>query len=128
MRVVPSVERGEFLNVGVLLSCPSQSFLVAKIELDEARLRALFPAANIALLQEHLGNIRRVCEGCGPIGALPHRARFHWLVAPRSTSIQTSPVHSGFCLHPPSAMNDIFEKMVAPPALSSVASTRGLTS
>jgi hypothetical protein len=127
IRVVPSVERGEFLNAGVLLSCPAHGFLAAKIELDEARLRALFPEANIALFAEHLGNIERVCAGFGPIGKLAHRARFHWLVAPRSTLIQTSPVHSGFCVHPQSAMNDIFAKMVAPRSLVCAASTRDST-
>ena len=124
VRVVPCVVRGEFCNVGVILSCPSRDFLASKIELDAARVLALFPAADIELLEEHLDNIRRVCDGDGPIGKLPQRARFHWLTAPRSTIIQTSPAHSGLCLHPQSAMDDVFDKMVAPSDVSRDASTR----
>lgn len=127
IRVVPRVELGEFMNVGVVLSCPTRDFLAAKIELDEARLRAIFPGASAAIFTEHLHNIERVCEGAGPIGKLPHRARFHWLVAPRSTLIQTSPVHSGFCENPLSAMNAIFNKMVAQLPVSCAASTRDST-
>lgn len=124
VRVVPCVKRGEFCNAGVILSCPSRDFLATKIELDAARLSALFPGADLALFEEHLNNIRRVCDGDGPIGALPQRARFHWLTAPRSTIIQTSPVHSGLCVHPKSAMDDVFAKMVATGGVSGGASTR----
>lgn len=100
IRVVPRVEREEFINVGVILSCPSQNYLKAGIELNEERLAALDAALDPALIRKHLDAISLICEGgasAGPIGLLPPRSRFHWLVAPRSTIIQTSPVHTGFC-------------------------------
>src|ERR687886_3131022 len=98
IRVVPRVEREEFINAGVIVSCPARNFLKARIELNRQRLAALAPALDAALVQRHLDAIPAICEGvaaAGPIGLLPPRARFHWLVAPRSTIIQTSPVHTG---------------------------------
>src|SRR5438132_13027450 len=103
VRVVPSVERGECLNVGVILFCRARRFLDAGMELDSARVRALWPVADLQEIAEHLAVIPRVCAGsadAGPIGALPRPERFHWLVAPRSTVIQVSPVHSGLCQDP----------------------------
>ena len=100
IRVVPRVERGEFINAGVIVSCPSKKYLKAGIELDRERLAALDPTLDPATVQRHLDAISAICEGgaaAGPIGSLPPRARFHWLVAPRSTIIQTSPVHTGLC-------------------------------
>jgi hypothetical protein len=100
VRVVPRVERGEFINVGVILWCPSQDYLGARIELDEKRLRALDPNVNIEAVRSHLASIPRVCAGgpeAGQIGTLSRRERFDWLVAPRSTVIQVSPVHTGRC-------------------------------
>jgi hypothetical protein len=98
IRVVPRVERGELINVGVILSCPELAFLEACIELDTSRLLALDPALDLDAVRAHLATIPVVCRGgpeAGPIGALPHRGRFHWLVAPRSTMIQMSSVHTG---------------------------------
>jgi hypothetical protein len=100
VRVVPRVERGEFINVGVILWCASQDYLGARIELDEKRLRALDPNVNIEAVRSHLASIPRVCAGgpeAGQIGTLSRRERFDWLVAPRSTVIQVSPVHTGRC-------------------------------
>src|ERR1051325_11124476 len=100
VRVVPRVERGEFVNAGVIVSCPARNYLKARVELDAARLAAIDPSADRETIARHLAAILRICEGgpaAGPIGLLPQRARFHWLVAPRSTIIQTSPVHTGFC-------------------------------
>ena len=115
VRVVPRVERGEFLNAGVILFCPTQSFLEARIELDEARLKALSPTIDVAVVQSYLDAIPKVCAGggeAGSVGSLPQRARFHWLVAPRSTVIQTSPVHSGVHENLTVALNGLFEKLV----------------
>ena len=103
VRVVPRVEREEFLNVGVILHCPAEDFLGAVIALDAARLAAIAPGLDLELVGEYLHNIPLVCRGgpdAGPIGALPPRGRFHWLTSPRSTVVQPSPVHSGLCLDP----------------------------
>ncbi|MCE9669146.1 DUF3037 domain-containing protein [Myxococcus stipitatus] len=106
IRVVPRVEREEFINVGVVLFCATQRFLDARVELDEARLQALAPDVDLALVRGHLESFRRVSEGgkgAGPIGQLPQKERWHWLVAPRSTILQTGPVHSGLCQGEPRA-------------------------
>jgi hypothetical protein len=106
IRVVPHVERGEFINVGIVLYCRARSFLDAQTSLDEARLRALAPGANPVEILSYLEAIQRICQGgsgSGPIGQLTQRERFHWLVSPRSTVIQTSPAHAGLC-HDPAAM------------------------
>ncbi len=100
IRVVPRVEREEFVNVGVILSCEAAGFLQARIEVDEARLRALDPAIDKELVCRHLDAIPAICRGgeaAAPIGLLPPRTRFHWLTAQRSAIIQTSPVHMGRC-------------------------------
>jgi hypothetical protein len=117
VRVVPRVERGEFLNFGVILFCPTQSFLEARVELDEERLKALDPSIDCALVAGHLSAIPRVCRGgkeAGPIGELPQRARFHWLVAPRSTIIQMSPVHAGVGADLAAALDHLFDRLVRP--------------
>jgi len=98
VRVVPRVERGEFLNAGVIVWCLAQDYLAARVALDVARLRALDPHADVDAISAHLASVPRVCAGDpsgGPIAQLPQKERFHWLVAPRSTVIQTSPVHAG---------------------------------
>ncbi len=120
IRVVPRVEREEFINVGVILSCEASRYLEAQIELDEARLRALDPAIDIEFLRLHLAAIQAVCRGgaaAGPIGLLPPRARFHWLTAKRSAVIQTSPVHTGRCTDLAAAMAHLMDRMVRVPDL-----------
>jgi hypothetical protein len=115
LRVVPHVEREEFINAGVILYCARKDFLQARVRLDEGRLRALSPNADAALIRQHLDAVPRVCAGgpgSGPIGALPMRERWHWLVAPRSTMLQVSPVHSGLCAEPDAALERIFSEMV----------------
>ena len=115
VRVVPRVDRGEFVNVGVILFCSTRAFLDARIELNRARLLALAPDLDLAAVESHLEVIPRVCRGgkeAGPIGELPQRARFHWLVAPRSTVIQMSPVHSGVHGDLEAAMGSLMEKLV----------------
>jgi hypothetical protein len=98
VRVVPRVERGEFLNVGVILFAREQDFCRARVEVDKDRLLSLAPGIDIATVERHLGTLVAICEGRpegGPIAALQVPERFYWLVAPRSTMIQTSPVHAG---------------------------------
>jgi hypothetical protein len=115
IRVVPRVEREEFINAGVIVSCSAKTFLKAGIELDQARLAALDPALDPALVREHLAAIALICEGgpeSGPIGRLPPRSRFHWLVAPRSTVIQTSPVHTGLCADGDAMLEHLLNTMV----------------
>ena len=106
IRVVPHVERGEFVNAGVVLYCRARSFLDTQLALDVARLRALSPATDSAEVARYLEAFQRICRGepdAGPIAKLTQRERFHWLVSPRSTVIQTSPTHAGLC-HDPAAM------------------------
>lgn len=117
VRVVPRVEREEFLNVGVILSCEAAKRLEARIELDEARLLAFAPGIDLEVLHQHLAAIPRICAGApdaGPIAALPLRARFHWLTARRSTIVQTSPVHRGRCTDPGAAVEHLLARMVRP--------------
>jgi hypothetical protein len=116
IRVVPRVERGEHVNAGVILFCLERDFLQARIELNEPRLRALWPDADLDLIRQHLEAIPRICNGDpdgGPIARLTLRERFRWLVAPRSTIIQVSPVHAGLCDDPERALDELFRQMVA---------------
>ncbi|GAA5082703.1 DUF3037 domain-containing protein [Lysobacter panacisoli] len=118
IRVVPRVEREEFVNVGILMSCPAAKFLEARIEVDEARLRALAPDIDLDTVRRHLAAMEAVCRGgpgSGPIGLLPQRARFHWLTAKRSSIIQTSPVHLGRCTHTGDSIEHLMDRMVRVP-------------
>lgn len=115
VRVVPRVERGECINVGVILFCRTRRFLNALIELDTQRLLALSPDCDLALIAEHLATIPRICKGgveAGYIGQLSQSERFHWLVAPRSTIIQTSPTHSGLCEDPATTLEHLMNTLV----------------
>ena len=115
VRVVPRVEREEFVNAGVIVYCFALDYLVARIELDEARLLALHPDADLPLVRRHLAAIPRICSGepdAGPIALLAQRERFNWLVAPRSTMLQTSPAHSGMCADPNSALERLLDRTV----------------
>jgi len=118
VRVVPRVDRGEFINAGVILFCSTKAYLDARIELDRERLTALAPAIDIPLVESHLAVIPSVCRGgeeAGAIGQLAQRARFHWLIAPRSTIIQMSPMHSGVHEDPAIALDSLFRKLVKTP-------------
>jgi hypothetical protein len=109
IRVVPRVEREEFVNAGVIVSCPEKGFLEARVELDEARLLALDPHADLAAIRAHLESIPRVAAGggeAGPIGALSPRER--------STAIQVSPAHSGRCEDPAALLEHLMQTMVRP--------------
>lgn len=117
VRIVPRVEREEFVNVGVILSCPQKKYLEARIELDEGRLVALVPGLDLELLKSQLAIYPLICRGgeeAGPIGRLSQRERFHWLIAPKSTIIQTSPVHTGWCEHPDQVLEHLLNVMVRP--------------
>ena len=120
IRVVPRVEREEFVNVGVIVSCPDQKFLEAKIDVDERRLMALDPALDIAFVRAHLAAIPLICAGgkqAGPIEHLSQRERFYWLSATRSTIIQVSPVHTGLCQDPAITLKSLLDTMVRPSLL-----------
>jgi hypothetical protein len=100
LRVVPRVERQEFINAAVVVYCPERKYLAARIAYDPARVRALWPEADLELIRQHLEAVPRICAGdeaAGPIARLAQRERFHWLTSPRSTIIQPSPVHTGVC-------------------------------
>lgn len=117
IRVVPRVERGEYVNVGVVLLCRQAHFLEARLRLDQTRVRMLDPTLDMEALAEQLRHIPIVCAGggaAGPIGALPHYERFRWLTAPRSTIIQPSPVHTGLCEEPADTLERIFAQHVGP--------------
>lgn len=119
VRVVPRVEREEFINAGVILSCQRTGFLRAAIDLHESRLLALDPQADVDTVRRHLGAIVAICAGApegGPIAQLPLRARFHWLTARRSSIIQTSPVHTGLCTDAGAALDHVMARMVGRPA------------
>lgn len=119
VRVVPRVEREEFVNAGVIVSCQERDHLAAVIELDEARLAALDPDADVAAIRRHLAGIAVICAGgaqAGAIGRLTQRERFHWLTAPRSTIIQTSAVHTGRCTDLDRTMQHLLTVMVRSPA------------
>jgi len=118
LRAVPRVERGEFVNVGVLLYCAPLDFLRAKTFVDAARVRALDPAVDVELLEELLGHLGSSCDGAaeaGPVSATTRGQRFRWLTAPRSTVIQTSPTHTGFTDDPEAEVNRLLAALVLPP-------------
>lgn len=115
VRVVPRVEREEFINAGIILSCPARDYLGARMELDESRLRALDPRVNMEAVRAHLASIPLICAGgpeAGPIGMLSRRERFHWLAAPRSTIIQVSAVHTGRCTDIAGTLEHLLDVMV----------------
>jgi Protein of unknown function (DUF3037) len=115
VRVVPRVERGEFVNAGIILSCDIERILQARIELDERALLAIDSRVDMDLVKSALAAIPTICqggEGAGDIGKMSARERFHWLVAPRSTIVQTSPVHTGRCADPDAALAHLMQTMV----------------
>lgn len=115
IRVVPRVERGEQINVGVVLSCADTEFLDARIELDDAALLALDANADLEAIRGLLALIPVICRGgaaAGPIGALPPRGRFRWLVSPRSTMIQPSAIHTGRTSDPAACLEHLMNQLV----------------
>lgn len=115
IRIVPRVEREEFLNVGVILYCPKQKFLQAKYHLNEERIRNFCSELNIEELENYLSTFVRISNAekdAGPIASLPIAERFRWLTATRSTIIQTSKVHPGFCSDPGETLQKLFKQLV----------------
>jgi hypothetical protein len=124
VRVVPRPERGECVNVGVILFAREQRYLAACIELDRDRLRSLAPGVDLALIERHLDAFAAISAGAnsgGPLAELPPPERFHWLTAPRSTVIQTSAVHVGTTADPAAELGRLLDAFVRPPAGSSTA-------
>jgi hypothetical protein len=116
IRVVPRVEREEFLNAGVVLFCLQKRFLQARVQAQEERWRLLWPKVDSEMVRRHLEAFVKVCQGdpdAGPIARLSQRERFHWTVAPRSTVVQVSPVHSGLCDDPGATLEELFQSLVA---------------
>lgn len=117
VRVVPRVDREEFVNAGVIVSCQARGFLEARIDLDTPRLLALDSSVDLDAVRANLASIPIICAGgpdAGPIGKLSPRERFHWLTAPRSTIIQTSRVHTGRCTKPGDVVEHLLNVMVRP--------------
>ena len=115
VRVVPRVERGEFVNAGIILSCDVERILRARIELDEMVLLALDAGVDLELVRSTLATIPAICAGgteAGSIGKLSARERFHWLVAPKSTIVQTSPVHTGQCSDLEAVLDHLMNTMI----------------
>lgn len=115
VRIVPLVEREEFFNAGVILFCPQRRFLDARVYLDRRKLEALAPHLQSDEVQNRLDAIVKVCAGdaaAGPMARISQRARFHWLVSPRSTLLQVSPVHSGVCDEPRPVLDRLFREQV----------------
>jgi DUF3037 family protein len=117
LRVVPHVERGEMFNAGVVLFCRRRGFLAARVALDERRLAAIAPDVDPAAVRDHLDALVRIAAGDeagGSVAALPQSERFGWLVAPSSTMVQPSPVHTGLCDDPAAMLDRLFDELVAP--------------
>ncbi len=115
IRIVPRVERDEFINAGVILYCSSQGFLRTMYEINEARIRSLYDAADVAEITERIRAFERICKGKmegGTIGKLPIASRFRWLTATRSTIVQTSKVHPGLCIDPAETLNSLYNQLV----------------
>jgi hypothetical protein len=128
VRVVPRVERGEFLNVGVVLFSRERGFLGSRMELDTHRLRSLAPDIDLTAVERHLATFQAISAAepsGGPIAGLSASERFHWLVAPRSTMIQTSPVHVGRSEDPPAALEELLAEFVRPPEVAQAAGAEG---
>jgi len=115
IRIVPRVEREEFLNVGVILYCRDQKFLRSLYQLNEKRIRHFCDQLDIEEVGEYLETFQRICRGeinAGPIAKLPIAERFRWLTATRSTIIQTSKIHPGFTKNAEETLNKLFRQLV----------------
>ncbi|MGC1293546.1 MAG: DUF3037 domain-containing protein [Alloacidobacterium sp.] len=114
IRIVPRVEREEFVNAGVIVFCLERNFLAARVDINTERLKALWPEVDVELVRQHLEAFPKISLGdpaAGPIARLSLRERFHWLVSPRSTMIQVSAVHSGICGDPEQALDRLLERL-----------------
>lgn len=118
VRVVPDVAREEFVNVGAVLFSHAYDYLEARIALDERRLLALSADVDLDIVTSHLEAFQRLCVGgpdAGPLGLLPRKERWHWLVAPKSTIVQTSAAHTGMCADPARMLEHVVARMVRAP-------------
>jgi len=116
VRVVPRVEREEFINVGVIIYCPKQQFLKVRFVWNEARISALAPGLDLDCLKDNINSFERICHGdkhAGPIAKLDLASRFRWLTATRSTVVQSSKVHPGLLLDAEATLNKLFDQLVA---------------
>ena len=116
VRVVPSVERGECVNAGVVLFCRPERYLAARVAVREQALRAVAPDVDLDVVRAHLEAIPGIAAGAagaGPIAGLEQSQRFHWLVAPSSTVVQASVVHTGLCATPADVLDRLYERLVA---------------
>jgi hypothetical protein len=123
LRVVPDVERDERLNVGIVLLCRPARFLAARVALDEALLRQLAPDVHLEPIRQHLELIPRLCAGdltAGPLASLEPAERFHWIVAPSSTVIQPSAVHTGVTADPAATLEGLMDRLVVRPGHTSL--------
>lgn len=119
LRVVPRVDRGEFVNAGVVVYCQQLAYLCAAVHLDEARALALDPSLDVAGVRRHLDAVAALCSGDASTGDNGRRSpgeRFRWLVAPRSTVVQASPVHTGLTVDPDAELARLLRSQVLPPA------------
>ncbi|MGC1243487.1 MAG: DUF3037 domain-containing protein [Chryseosolibacter sp.] len=115
IRVVPHVEREEFLNAGVILYCASERFLECMTDVNEERLKVLCDSLDFGELGNHIQSFKRICAGgpdAGPIGKLSMPERFRWLTSPRSTMVQTSKVHPGLCTDAREMLNRLYHQLV----------------
>ena len=122
IRVVPRVEREEFVNAGVVLHCPAKSYLGAHVALDADRLLQLYPQIDLGAVQRHLDLFAPLCAGdaaAGPLAKLSLSERFHWVVAPRSTIVQISPVHTGLTADPHAQLAHLVDSLVRPAGTTS---------
>ena len=114
VRVVPRPDLEEFINAGVIVFSAERKYLEACVQVNEARLRALWPDIDVDLVRQHLEAIPKIAAGdpsAGPIAGLSQSQRFHWLVAPRSTIIQISPVHTGVCDQPDRVLENLARRL-----------------
>lgn len=119
LRVVPRVERQEFVNVGVIVLCRERRYLEARVHLDVHRMLALWPQLDLDTVRQHAEAVVRICQGdesAGPIARTSQSERFHWLTSPRSTILQTSPVHTGICTKVDGILDRLFQQLVPIPA------------
>ena len=126
LRLIPSIERGECINVGIILFCRTRRFLGMSIHVDVARVLALAPAIDLDAVQEHLDTLKLISAGDaagGQLSQLSQPERFHWLVAPRSTIIQISAVHSGLCTDPQAALQRLLDRLVLAPSVQATTSS-----
>ncbi|UII25381.1 DUF3037 domain-containing protein [Fulvivirga maritima] len=115
LRLMPRVERGEFVNIGTILYCKAHKFLECRFHWDEGRIKAIFPETDLELVKKYAMAIEEVCAGGkrgGAIGELTIAERFRWITATRSTILQASPVHPAFCKEAEATLERLHSELV----------------